>query len=89
MEEGSLVGRNLHPWFVPPSDVDLRWLLWLLLALALGDALLTHNDPSYAAGFLFCFWRALAVDSIGFSGSCSFWLLLVALAFVHQPTQNL
>eukprot|EP00957_Ditylum_brightwellii_P003551 269161-Ditylum_brightwellii.AAC.1 len=65
MEEGSLVGRNLHPLFVPPLDVDLvyrcgggrtltlasgSWLLWLLLALALGDALFTHDNPSYAAG---------------------------------------
>eukprot|EP00957_Ditylum_brightwellii_P034403 2609715-Ditylum_brightwellii.AAC.1 len=23
MEEGSLVGRNFHPRFVPPLDVDL------------------------------------------------------------------
>eukprot|EP00957_Ditylum_brightwellii_P153439 11678159-Ditylum_brightwellii.AAC.1 len=65
MEEGSLVGRNLHPWFLPPSDVDLvyrcgggrtltlatgGWLLRLLLALTLGDALFTHDDLSYAAG---------------------------------------
>eukprot|EP00957_Ditylum_brightwellii_P057712 4376151-Ditylum_brightwellii.AAC.1 len=55
MEEGFLVGRNLHPWFLPPSDVDLvyqcgggrtltlaagGWLLWLLLALALALSLL-------------------------------------------------
>eukprot|EP00957_Ditylum_brightwellii_P009611 724495-Ditylum_brightwellii.AAC.1 len=48
MEEGFLVGRNLHPWIVLPLDVDFSWcgggrtltlatsgwLLWLLLALA-------------------------------------------------------
>eukprot|EP00957_Ditylum_brightwellii_P163798 12470408-Ditylum_brightwellii.AAC.1 len=61
MEEGFLVGRNLHPWFLPPSDVDLvywcgwgrtltlvagGWLLWLLLALVLLFPCSSHSQRS-------------------------------------------
>eukprot|EP00957_Ditylum_brightwellii_P137003 10446656-Ditylum_brightwellii.AAC.1 len=53
MEEGSLVGRDLHPWFVPPLDVDLVY------QRGEGRTL------------------TLAAGGVGFSGSCSFWLLVM------------